>query len=73
MNVADRCTDIRYRARIFWQGVLDGLEEPWDLSVGMTADPRLNEFYDRGANLGQRLGRTLALWKDGPTAPIKET
>lgn len=42
-------------------GLREGLGSPWDLGVGMTYDDdpgsRRSVAYDRGANLGQRLGR----------------
>lgn len=45
-------------------GVLDGVESPHDLSMGMTwdDDQDMNEAYDRGVNDGQAvaLARQLA-------------
>lgn len=43
--------------KAFWLGVKDGLESPYDLSMGMTWDDAdKNEAYDHGVNVGQWLG-----------------
>jgi hypothetical protein len=50
------------------QGVVDGLEEPYDLSCGMTYSDERNEIYDRGANMGQWIGRIWAEIRRGPSS-----
>jgi hypothetical protein len=49
----------RHLRRAYTIGVRDGIESPHDLSMGMTweIDRGENDAYDRGANLGQRIGR----------------
>lgn len=39
----------------FWLGFKDGLENPYDLTSGITWDNSrwISEAYDRGVNLGQ--------------------
>ena len=41
------------------RGVLDGLQQPYDLTMGLTwpDDGDANEAYDRGVNVGQALAR----------------
>ena len=40
--------------KAFWLGFKDGWKSPYCLSSGLTWDnPTLNEWYDRGVNLGQ--------------------
>jgi hypothetical protein len=42
------------RSRAWRAGILDGWEQPDDLTSGLTYDnPGLSEAYDRGANIGQ--------------------
>jgi hypothetical protein len=45
----------------FLNGLMDGLRQPWDLTVGMTYDDdpesSRSRAYDHGANAGQRIGR----------------
>lgn len=45
--------------KAFWLGVKDGWAQPEDLTSGLTWDNNdaLNEAYDRGANVGQFIGR----------------
>lgn len=51
---------LRNALRAYKQGLVDGLEQPCDLTSGMTyTDWRLSEIYDRGVNVGQRAGRVL--------------
>jgi hypothetical protein len=41
----------------FRTGFVDGLEQPYELTSGMTwHDPLMNEVYDHGVNCGQRVG-----------------
>jgi hypothetical protein len=49
------------KLKAFWLGVKDGWAQPHDLSMGLTWDDRddLNLSYDRGANVGQFLGRVM--------------
>lgn len=48
--------------RAFALGVRDGVEQPYDLTFGMTwkDDADCNEWYDRGANVGQAVYRACA-------------
>jgi hypothetical protein len=43
------------KLKAFWLGFKDGWKSPHCLSSGLTWDnnPILNEWYDRGVNLGQ--------------------
>lgn len=47
------------RLKPYILGIQDGIEQPYDLSSGMTweRDQGANEAYDRGANMGQLIGR----------------
>jgi len=46
--------------KVFKQGVKDGFGSPRDLGSGMTYDnPKLNEMYDRGVNVGQFFGKAF--------------
>ena len=48
------------KLRAFYFGACDGIDQPRDLSSGMTWDDReMNEVYDRGVNVGQALARFL--------------
>lgn len=41
-------------------GMVDGWEQPWDLSTGRTwPDAEHNECYDRGVNIGQAVRRCI--------------
>lgn len=52
--------------RAFMIGLRDGLESPWDLSMGMTYDSPARQYaYDQGSILGQRLGRVKDAWARG--------
>ncbi len=46
------------RRRAFILGYQDGLEQPFDLTSGLTWEdnPALNEAYDHGVNAGQIAG-----------------
>mgnify|MGYP000072426807 CR=1 FL=1 len=46
-------------AKAFLQGVVDGLDQPDELTSGMTytKDRNCQQAYDEGANLGQAVGR----------------
>ena len=47
------------KPRTFCLGMKDGYQECWYLSMGITYRLHcLNNIYDQGVNLGQRLGRT---------------
>ncbi len=46
---------------VYNQGIMDGLDEPHDLSSGMTyEDEPDNEIYDLGVNVGQKIGKLIA-------------
>ena len=46
--------------KAYLQGVVDGFEQPYDLTMGMTWDDvALNETYDKGANMGQAIGQLV--------------
>lgn len=47
----------------FKQGIKDGLEQPWDLTSGVTYPDSsdANTAYDAGANVGQGLGQAACL------------
>ncbi len=49
------------RVRAVWLGVKDGLRQPYELTSGITWDDYqdLNLAYDKGANLGQKIGRLI--------------
>lgn len=52
------CTGTHTVSSAFRRGVLDGLEQPDELSRWMTYDDKkLSEAYDEGVNLGQAVGR----------------
>jgi hypothetical protein len=42
----------------FWLGIKDGYDQPYDLTSGLTwgNNRSLNEIYDHGVNMGQRIG-----------------
>jgi hypothetical protein len=46
--------------RAFLTGLLDGFRQPHDLTSGLTYDDdpssQRSQAYDKGANLGQRIG-----------------
>lgn len=57
--------------RAFWTGLRDGVDQPYDLSMGMSYDDdRLQASYDYGANVGQRVGRlhfkATRIWRSPP-------
>ena len=44
----------------FIQGLIDGLKSPDSLESGMTyPNPKDNEEYDHGVNIGQAIGKYL--------------
>ena len=47
------------RIQAFLMGVKDGLDQPYELTMGITwvGNFALNNWYDQGVNLGQRIGR----------------
>ena len=47
--------------RVFWTGVRDGWDSPYDLGSGLTFEdsPTLNEVYDQGVNVGHAVGRVI--------------
>jgi len=49
------------RIQAFLIGVKDGLDQPYELTMGITwvGNFALNNWYDRGVNLGQRIGKRL--------------
>ena len=49
------------RIQAFLMGVKDGLDQPYELTMGITwvGNFALNNWYDRGVNLGQRIGKRL--------------
>lgn len=56
------------KLRAYLQGVVDGLEQPHDLTSGMSYGDDRDEIYDRGANMGQWLGRIRREVRRGPKA-----
>jgi hypothetical protein len=51
---------MRKKLKAFRLGIVDGWQEPWELSSGITwPDWKLNECYDMGVNVGQWVGRLL--------------
>lgn len=52
------------RIRAWRTGLIDGLEQPHDLTMGMSYnDDRRNESYDAGVNVGQAIGRALVKFR----------
>lgn len=49
--------------RAFRTGLCDGLEQPHDLSVGMTYNQPVRQWaWDHGSLIGQRIGRLREAW-----------
>jgi len=64
------------RLKAFWLGLCDGLQQPYDLTAGMTYDGLDLQFaWDWGANIGQfigSLGRTRS-WQSEEEEPNHDT
>ena len=59
-------TGITLKAKVFWIGLRDGLDTPYDMGVGMDYDdPYLQFAWDWGANIGQFIGSfgRTRMWK----------